>query len=198
MSRDVSHWTVASIGIDGDVQQKNNKFPQPLFGCFQTTDCGLNCCCAHVFCSPCIWASAMQLAPLSDESMARVEEVTDRRILSQVLQSQDSDGVVALGRGIGAATAFKSARVRRKLLKNMFGGYESYGRSVCIHVCCPLCATIQEVDGVLVWRRMKDRPEVFYGPVGGCNCCSLVDGNGKEVEPDISLTGGVEMMMMRR
>lgn len=189
---------VDSIGLDPPSKYGVNErtVPHGLFDCFNTTDCGLRCCCAQCCCGPCTWQNAMQLSPLDGYARARVDAITRKRIVAGTLSGSDSEQVRALGQGVGFVTAFESARVRLELFEKLgIFSYETYGRAAFAHACCLLCATVQEVDAVLVWQRSKGR-RLYYGPLLGCNCCSFVDENYNEIRT--TAPGVVVQLKMER
>ena len=153
-------------------------FPTDIFGCFGIQDTGLNCCCAHAFCGPCIYSSAMKYAGIKGAVAAAGATFVAQQI-------PDSNGGGSdLAKGIaGAAATWLRATVRINLISKFYpeGASEGIGQAACYHTCCFSCAWCQEVNAVMVWSQETKQKPLFYGPVSACKCGELVDGNGRLV-----------------
>lgn len=121
-----------------------SEFRINLFGCFQASDCGFACCCAHSFCGPCVWSSAMNAVGVKGS-----EATAGARVLSNVR----GDGASFFQQAAGLYAAFGGAKLRRKLVEKLFNRPVESGffQRYCIHSCCISCAMVQEVDAVMTY-----------------------------------------------
>lgn len=141
--------------------------------CAGMDDIGIDCCCAHGFCSPCIYASALETLGISEARTAAYSGI----VAGLVPRDQHGSGnaiatVAALGSG------FKGGEARTKLHALLYGqtGYEAGAwTNTCLHTCCRPCVYCQETNAVIVYAREHHGTPVAYGPATSCTCCYLVE-----------------------
>lgn len=156
-------------------------FPTQICGCFGIEDTGINCCCAHSCCGPCIYSSAMKYAGIDGAVAAAGATFVAGQI--QTTEQGGSD----TARGIANATAtWLRANVRLNLIAKLYPEGRSEGRGLAIfyHACCFSCAWCQEVNAVMVWSQETKERQLFYGPATSCACGDLIDAKGNFVYAD--------------
>ena len=193
-----------------------------IFDCFNATDAGLRCCCAHCCCSIWIWKSAVALVP----GVEGEEQVLRQQVQQDAMRSAND---AARGNGASNAfadviiarqnveTTFSRADVRKQLFSVLYDEWvkndkgervitqrsryqETDGRRFLYVTCCPSCASAQVVDAIQTWAWETYGQELSYGNVSwDCECCNLVDSEGAPVMPeDVARWSAPDVTVMER
>jgi hypothetical protein len=99
----------------------------PVLGCFRGRDVGLNCCIQQTCCQPCVWASALDRAGVSNPGLLAC--------------------LVCVG-GRGILDEFAGYAGRRALVEK-YKIDESPATTALLECACGPCARCQEIDTVM-------------------------------------------------
>ena len=207
--------STAPVGYAVNANKVLGKYPRDRrngwriewYQCFNSLDCGFNCCFAHVCYGPCIWNKAMNLIP-KIKAEGNADKATASTIFARGAQgfadnSNPNGGGAgaggALAAGANSVAAYIRGNVRQTLLFELFAyeivdangekhmmlppGTEGTACSQFLH-CCPCtmsCAQVQEVDAVMAYASEHYKQDLYYGDVTKCGCLDLRGEQGQRV-----------------
>lgn len=137
----------------------------PICGCFDMSDCGVNCCCATCCCVPFTWGNFLRYAGISSEFS----------VLTQLAAGVD------LGKGAASElaelgldyAAVRSAQQKREELSVALG-LERVNDGLWQRWCCGPCIQLQENEAVFrFYRNSLGYKDLAYGPWYKCECRRL-------------------------
>lgn len=143
-----------------------------LFGCFQVQDCGMNCCCAHFCCGPCVYADTMALLGIRGAYKAAVTG-----IVAGALNGSRSEAGQIFGGAFQFAAVCGRARVRQRLYAKLFPVSVAPSTTVacCTQCWCAGCAQMQEVDAVMTYAAEGAGKPLRFGDVTALDCARLYE-----------------------
>lgn len=206
--------STAPVGYAVNANKVLGKYPRDRrngwriewYQCFNSLDCGFDCCFAHCCCGPCIWNKAMNLIP-KIKANGNADKATVTTIFAQGAQgfadksnpNGGGAGAGALAAGANAVAAYMRGTVRQTLLWELFAyeivdakgekhmmlppGTEGTACSQFLH-CCPCtvaCAQVQEIDAVMAYASEHHKQDLYYGKVTKCGCLDLIGEQGHRV-----------------